>query len=657
MPSPTRLSIACIVGATLASLATPAYAHQPPRPRSHGAPGVPARAAAGAAEQGGGAAGNMLIDRGLLNGQDEQALLFGAAAGGDTLYGEETSIIGNWTDEGGDRGDAAVPPPPHQHLNRRRTGPSHHTGTVHRRDSSNTTFSESIAREMKLMINPKWIAMNPKWTPSDGTALGGVPPANASVSSSASLSASASTKTPASTSAVSQSATKTSSAATSTTSSAVGSSESVAWVLPSPPSSTCATMYTDTSGGGVYGAQVGNVPWSPRPSTFVVRGGNKLYLDGKEFRIVGPNIYWLGLDENINWTPSYPSHGRIREAMAISVAMGATTIRAHTLGVSTGHPLTLWPSAYNTNSKAWDTIDYSIWAARNYGLRLIVPLTDNYAYYHGGKYDFIGWAGADTSDGSQFYYNSNVIKIFKDYITVLLSHTNQYTGVKIGEDPTILGFETGNELGGYMLGGGAPPASWTKNIAAHIKSLAPSTLILDGTDGLTTYGGDLGNTGVGLSSVDLVTDHFYPALQWLLEKDKGWMSSKKEQVFYVGELDWTGQKGGDSLAKMYSTLENWAGSGSMMWSVFGHDDYCCNYVEHNDGYTLAYPNGMSSNLKAPALALVQHYYRMRGLTPPTGRAARVRGVDIQVVATKYTSRRYASRIASLHDLRGSRASA
>jgi hypothetical protein len=39
------------------------------------------------------------------------------------------------------------------------------------------------------------------------------------------------------------------------------------------------------------------------------------------------------------------------------------------------------------------------------------------------------WAGADTSDGSQFYYNSNVIKIFKDYITVLLSHTNQYTGV------------------------------------------------------------------------------------------------------------------------------------------------------------------------------------------------------------------------------------
>lgn len=45
------------------------------------------------------------------------------------------------------------------------------------------------------------------------------------------------------------------------------------------------------------------------------------------------DIYWLGLDENVDWTVSYPSRGRIREAMAISVAMGANTIRSHTLGV------------------------------------------------------------------------------------------------------------------------------------------------------------------------------------------------------------------------------------------------------------------------------------------------------------------------------------
>lgn len=71
---------------------------------------------------------------------------------------------------------------------------------------------------------------------------------------------------------------------------------------------------------------------------------------------------------------------------------------------------------------------------------------------HGGKYDFIRyetpshnsrhvssltrlccatrWAGANTDDGSQFYSNSKVIAIFKDYISVVLNHVNTYTGVR-----------------------------------------------------------------------------------------------------------------------------------------------------------------------------------------------------------------------------------
>lgn len=311
MPTPTRLSIACIVGATLASLAVPACAHQPGRPRSHGAPGGPAPvpvapAAVAAGLEGGG--GAMLVDRGFTAGaQDEQALLFGAGAGGDTLYGDQDQLVENWTATAVPAdGDAAVPHHHHHpHLNRRRPG------VVHRRDSD-TVFSDSIAREMKLLINPKWLAMNPKWTPSNETALGGVPAANSSTSASASIPVSASassTKSAAATGSVSasasQNATRTSSAATSTTSSAVGPAESVAWVLPSPPSSTCASMYTDTSGGGVYAAQVGNVPWSPRPSTFVVRGGNKLYLDGDEFRIVGPS------KSHLAQLPGSGSHGPV----------------------------------------------------------------------------------------------------------------------------------------------------------------------------------------------------------------------------------------------------------------------------------------------------------------------------------------------------------
>ncbi|ORY88907.1 hypothetical protein BCR35DRAFT_329794, partial [Leucosporidium creatinivorum] len=37
----------------------------------------------------------------------------------------------------------------------------------------------------------------------------------------------------------------------------------------------------------------------------------------------------------------------------------------------------------------------------------------------------------------------------------------------------------------------------------------------------------------------------------------------------------------------------------------------------NDGYTLSYPNGNSSDLQKQILLLIQHWHRMRGLTPPT----------------------------------------
>ena len=55
-----------------------------------------------------------------------------------------------------------------------------------------------------------------------------------------------------------------------------------------------------------------------------------------------------------------------------------------------------------------------------------------------------------------------------------------------------------------MLGGGAPPASWTSNIAAFIQSLAPNHLIIDGADGLVDSSGNLKNQGFQVAAVDMV---------------------------------------------------------------------------------------------------------------------------------------------------------
>lgn len=55
-----------------------------------------------------------------------------------------------------------------------------------------------------------------------------------------------------------------------------------------------------------------------------------------------------------------------------------------------------------------------------------------------------------------------------------------------------------------MLNGGAPPASWTKNIAAYVDSIAPNHLFIDGADGLTDLDGNLKNRGFDVSAVDMV---------------------------------------------------------------------------------------------------------------------------------------------------------
>lgn len=120
----------------------------------------------------------------------------------------------------------------------------------------------------------------------------------------------------------------------------------------------------------------------------VVRDGSQLLVDGKAWKAVGPNVYWLGLDENVTppdgqpYDPatksSYPTKERITEVMAVVNALGGTMIRAHTLGVSTGNPLSLWPEQGVVNEEAFDTIDWAVYQAGLYGVRLLVPLVDNY---------------------------------------------------------------------------------------------------------------------------------------------------------------------------------------------------------------------------------------------------------------------------------------
>ncbi|KAF8839442.1 glycoside hydrolase [Paxillus ammoniavirescens] len=360
-------------------------------------------------------------------------------------------------------------------------------------------------------------------------------------------------------------------------------------------------------------------------NAYITRSGSSLILNGSPWTTCGANVYWLGLDENAIPLPgqpfyapynaSYPSFGRITEIMNTLQTMGARTIRGHTLGVSVGNPLSVMPERRDVNERAFDTMDWAVYQARQHGLRIFAPLVDNYDYYHGGKFVFLRWGGFNLtgSDSTnpevmQFYTNQTIIDDFKNYIKVVLTHKNQFTGLTYAEDPTIFAYETGNELGGPTFGDMWVPVEWTTQIADYIKELAPNKLVIDGTYGVN-------KTHLTIPSIDIFSDHFYPPDLKKLLDDIALVKSVNK-VYIAGEYDWTGNNPlAAPLPKFFGTIEaNPVVGGDMFWSLFMHDVPDCDiYVNHTDGLTMQYGNPLNTVQTNMQIAeMRQHFFRMKG---------------------------------------------
>jgi hypothetical protein len=299
----------------------------------------------------------------------------------------------------------------------------------------------------------------------------------------------------------------------------------------------------------------------------------------------------LGLDENVGGL-DYPTHFRVDDAFVAAAAMGTTVVRAHTLGISVGCALCVEPSLGTFNAVALEHIDYAIKSAQDHHIRLIIPLTDNWHYYHGGKHTFTDWR--HLSDEDLFYTNPTVITDFEQYISTLLNHVNTYTGIAYKDDPTILAWETGNEL--------MPPVSWTRLITSYLKKLDPHHQVIDGSSSLSS-------AALSLANVDMYDHHYYPMDSVQLQKEAS-MVNAAHKVFYIGEYAWNSP----DLAIFLSAIQSYGVAGDTYWSFFPHND-TYGYVEHNDGYTLHYP-GDTNTMRNAVQLLTTHAYQMRGLPVP-----------------------------------------
>jgi hypothetical protein len=213
-------------------------------------------------------------------------------------------------------------------------------------------------------------------------------------------------------------------------------------------------------------------------SGFVTRSGSTLMLNGKVFRFSGANIEWLGLIGYgpRNWEPGqtqrYPSEYEVNDALATAKEMGATVVRAQTLGDTVGCGNCLEPSLGNFNPQAFQVLDYAIARAKAYGIRLILEFQGDSRSIPGQTSTdqvFSAWRG-----GASFWLDPTVISDFENHIAHVVDHVNSITGVAYKDDPTILGWMDCNACSAGI-------DSWVQTIAAFIRSQDQRHLIIDNT--------------------------------------------------------------------------------------------------------------------------------------------------------------------------------
>ncbi|HEX2858107.1 MAG TPA: carbohydrate binding domain-containing protein [Propionibacteriaceae bacterium] len=342
----------------------------------------------------------------------------------------------------------------------------------------------------------------------------------------------------------------------------------------------------------------------PDANAFVQRDGTHLTLDGRQFRFSGPNMYWLGLDENVGGVDpatrgvvGYPSYFRIRDGLVTAKAMGATVVRSHTLGVSTGNPDSVEPSLGTFNENAFAPIDYAVAEAGRLGLRLVIPLTDNWQYYSGSRFDFLRWLGLSTAnDGALFYTDPHARAAYQQFVRTVLLHRNPLTGKRLVDDPTIMAWELGNELNG------ATP-DWVQANASFIKSLAPHQLVAAGKQS------GVDPAVLSASAVDISDSHYYPPTSSQISADAHTVTAAGK-VYMAGEFD--SNAANDSL--LSAVAKDPDVSGATFWSLFPDADHY-GYVQHSDGFTVHFP-GDTPAMRSNVAALTRFASAMSGRPAP-----------------------------------------
>lgn len=355
-------------------------------------------------------------------------------------------------------------------------------------------------------------------------------------------------------------------------------------------------------------------------SPFVGVQNGHFIRDGKPWRFAGTNCYYL----------HESSHQVIDQILEDAVAMGLAVIRCWAFSDGTDRPAALQPVPYSYPEEAFDSLDYTVFKAGQLGLKLVLPLTNNWPDY-GGMQQYVAWflglsddSYAESTHHDRFYTDSAIRACFLSYVEHIVRRTNRYNGTRYNEDPAIMTWELANEPRNRSDKSGRDIYNWADEVSGHIKGMTAHQLVAIGDEGFgldpnrnsgDPYGASEGNRWLDLSAlptVDYATVHLYPqswkqsrsfgidpvewGRKWIIDHaDKGQTLGKPVVLEEFG-LHINAAHGIPTLRSRNAGYKEWLSeaenaviAGTQFWILTGLGDDGTTHVS-DDGYQVVYPS-------------------------------------------------------------------
>mmetsp|Transcript_16658 Transcript_16658/g.42177 ORF Transcript_16658/g.42177 Transcript_16658/m.42177 type:complete len:478 (+) Transcript_16658:194-1627(+) len=204
-----------------------------------------------------------------------------------------------------------------------------------------------------------------------------------------------------------------------------------------------------------------------------------------------------------NWTEG----GRefVKANMETAKKTQFNTLRVFAHAISEEFPVQMSDGVYNEDAlKAMDLI---INEASKYGLRLIIPLANNWLTVD-SKSNFANWT-ADAlgmprpeNPDDIFFTNPLAREKYKQHISTLLYRVNSENGIKWRDDPAILAWNIMNEPRCDVAMRETCERdlhNWLHDMAGHIKSIDSNHLVGIGSEGFYAVPDDFRGSNVGVN--------------------------------------------------------------------------------------------------------------------------------------------------------------